>query len=109
MNEIIICPKNKCRLGKDVESFDEYQEFFVSVKLSMLDLENRTCTYINMTYEDPIADPPILRTALMFRGPTQPNDGKEAVFIHFELTDEERDFFTVSYYLFADWDSFNQR
>ncbi|XP_064632728.1 proton-activated chloride channel-like isoform X2 [Lineus longissimus] len=76
------------------------------VRLSDLHLTQRNCTFINMTYDDPFV-PSIRRSALMFRGPTQIIE-REAVFFHFMLEDETRDFYTVSYYVFPDWDQFNK-
>ena len=34
---------------------------------------------------------------------------REATFLHFELEDETRDFFTVSYFVFDDYDGFSAR
>ncbi|CAH1783881.1 unnamed protein product [Owenia fusiformis] len=75
------------------------------VRLGQLDLLNRNCSYVNMTYSDP-HNTNISRDVLVFRGPTNFVD-REAVFFHFMLEDETRDFFTVSYFVFQQWDRFN--
>ena len=78
-----------------------------AVKLSQLDLVNRNCTFINMSYVDPHY-PQITRHAYLIRGPSKVLD-REAIFLHFQLQDHTRDFFTVSYFVFPNWDQFNSR
>ena len=73
----------------------------------MLDLVNLNCSYNSHTYSDPHY-PDISRDVLVIRGPTS-FEKREAVFLHFELEDETRDFFTVSYFVFPGWDQFNIR
>ena len=80
---------------------------FFPVRLSDLELGKRNCEFINMTYSDPLT-PNVTRNAVIIRGPSDVTR-REAVFIHFRLTDLTRDFFTVSYFLFPDWDLFNRR
>ncbi len=78
-----------------------------SVSTKELDLKNRNCTFTDVSYVDPHY-PNITREALIIRGPTSFTT-REAVFLHFSLEDEERDFFTVSYFVFPDFDTFNSR
>ncbi|XP_074645017.1 proton-activated chloride channel-like [Tubulanus polymorphus] len=75
------------------------------VRLTDLDLVNRNCSYVNITYKDPVVEG-LTRNAVVFRGPSTMVQ-KEAVFLHFQLEDETRDFFTVSYFVFPGWDAFN--
>ena len=77
---------------------------FVSVKLSQLDLVNLSCNYTELVYTDPNF-PDVERQVTIMRGPTS-FVKREAIFLHFELEDEERDFYTVSYFVFPDYDEF---
>ena len=79
----------------------------LAVRLSDLDLVNRNCTYVDLSYTDPHY-PNISRHSMIFRGPTNVRD-REAVFLHFELEDVTRHFFTVSYFVFPGFDDFNRR
>jgi hypothetical protein len=80
--------------------------FIVAVKLGQLDLQNHTCNYTELQYRDPHY-PTIDRHVTIMRGPTS-FVRREAIFLHFELEDEERDFFTVSYFVFPNYDKFAQ-
>ena len=80
---------------------------FFPVRLSDLDLVNKNCTYGALSYIDPHY-PNMTRNALVIRGPTS-FVKREAIFLHFELEDDTRDFFTVSYFVFPNWDKFNVR
>ncbi|ELU13614.1 hypothetical protein CAPTEDRAFT_34671, partial [Capitella teleta] len=80
-----------------------YYYFFFFYR--QLDLENRNCTFSEVSYIDPHY-PNLTRDALVVRGPTSFSK-REAIFLHFELEDNTRDFFTVSYFVFPEWDSFN--
>ena len=71
-----------------------------------MNLTDRNCSYVNLHYVDPHY-PNITRHALVFRGPTSFVD-REAIFLHFELDDRDRDFYTVSYFVFPDFDKFQQ-
>ena len=42
----------------------------ISVQLSQLDLENKSCKYVNITYIDPHY-PNVTRNALVIRGPSK--------------------------------------
>ena len=77
------------------------------VRTSDLDLVNRNCTYTRLNYDDPHYIG-VRRDVLVVRGPTS-FEKREAIFLHFELEDETRDFFTVSYFVFPGWDKFNAR
>ena len=84
-----------------------YMIYFISVRLSDLNLLHRNCTYTEMNYTDPHY-PDISRHAIIFKGPQNTID-REAIFLHFMLEDETRDFFTVSYFVFPEFDQFNRR
>ena len=77
------------------------------MRLEQLDLVNRNCSYVRLNYEDPHY-PGVGRDVLVVRGPTD-FVSREAIFLHFELEDETRDFFTVSYFVFPGWEHFNAR
>ncbi len=81
--------------------------FSISVRLTDLDLKNLNCSSTRLVYMDPHW-PGVEREALVIRGPTS-FDEREAIFLHFALEDETRDFFTVSYFVFPGWDEFNDR
>ena len=81
--------------------------FVWAVRTSDLDLKNLNCTYTRLKYDDPHYLG-VRRDVLVIRGPTSFED-REAIFLHFELEDESRDFFTVSYFVFPGWDKFNGR
>ena len=79
----------------------------LAVRLSDLDLVNRNCSFRHLQYEDPHY-PGTAREVLVVRGPTSFKK-REAIFLHFSLEDETRDFYTVSYFVFPGFDAFNIR
>ena len=77
------------------------------MRLSELNLTDRNCSYVTLDYVDPHY-PNITRHATVFRGPTSFVD-REAIFLHFELDDPDRDFYTVSYFVFPGFDDFRSK
>ncbi|KAK2173466.1 hypothetical protein NP493_874g01006 [Ridgeia piscesae] len=73
--------------------------------MSDLDLVNLNCSFTRLQYEDPHY-PGTERDVIVVRGPTS-FVKREAIFLHFSLEDETRDFFTVSYFVFPGYDAFN--
>ena len=77
------------------------------MRLTQLDLKNKNCSFTRLQYADPHY-PDVERDVVVVRGPTS-FENREAIFIHFSLEDDTRDFFTVSYFVFPGFDAFNAR
>lgn len=84
-----------------------YSILFLVGSLSDLDPGNRTCTYINVSYAN-LDDNSDQKSAIVIKGPSDVSR-RETLFVHFWSEKPQREYFTVSYFLFPGWSRFNGR
>ncbi|KAI0220511.1 hypothetical protein LSAT2_028005, partial [Lamellibrachia satsuma] len=98
-------PGEYLRAIRLVDNIYSYYYYYYILRMSDLDLVNLNCSFTRLQYEDPHY-PGTERDVIVVRGPTS-FAKREAIFLHFALEDETRDFFTVSYFVFPGYDVFN--